>query len=149
MSKIFLRHRHEFITNSEIQSERRAHLPVVLEISAELFLAPIENLHGLMNLSSREFESGRQVCFHLIDIAGQECVEGVERINPVVAAINLVHHKAHRIVFRSNLERVIGSRDRQIVAVGIEILEEQCAVPGESHTRDLIAVVELSHALPI
>src|SRR5262245_24052761 len=38
---VFFRYRHELITQSEIQGKRRSQLPVVLEISTELFLPPI------------------------------------------------------------------------------------------------------------
>src|SRR6266571_3469694 len=149
MPVVFLGYRHELITQPQIQGERRSDLPVVLEISAELFLAPIEHLNGLVNLSTPERESGWQIGFHLVHIASQEGVERVERIEPVVAAVDLVHYQAHRIVLRSDLESVIGSRDRQAIPIGVEILEEQCAVPGKAHISDTVPIGELSHALPI
>src|SRR6266568_5552230 len=148
MPVVFLGYRHELITQPQIQGERRSDLPVVLEISAELFLAPIEHLNGLVNLSTPERESGGQICFHLLRIGSQESMERVELIDRVVAAVNLVHHQAHRIVLRSDLESVIASRDRQVISIGVKVLEEQSAVPGKSHTGDAVPIVKLSHALP-
>ena len=101
-----------------------------------------------MNLSTPERESRRQICFHLLRIAGQEGVERVELIDRVVAAVDLVHDKTHRVVLRSDFERVIGPRDRKVIPIGIKILEEQRAVSGKTHTRDAVPIIELSHALP-
>src|SRR5207249_9206610 len=66
-----------------------------------------------------------------------------------VAAVYLIHHQALRIVLASDLESVLGSRDRQVISIRVVILEEQCAVSGKSHTRDAVAVGELSHTLAI
>src|SRR5262245_56345269 len=117
MPKIFLRHCHEFITHAKVEGESGSHLPVVLEISAELFLTPVKDLHGLVNLSSGKLEAGGQICFHLIYITSQKGVERVEGIKSVVAAVNLIHDEAHRVVFRSDLERVIGSRDGEVISI--------------------------------
>src|SRR5262249_32799317 len=91
-------------------------------------------------------ECGRQIRFDLLCVATQECVESVESVDGVVAAINLIHNEPHRVVFGPELEGVIAFRNRQIVTIRIEILEEQCAVSWKSHCRDVVSVVELSHS---
>src|SRR5207249_10107738 len=75
-------------------------------------------------------------------------MEAIELINGIVAAVDLVHDEAHRVVLASDLERVFGSSDRQVVPPGVEILEKQRAVSRESHGRHTVSVVELSHPLP-
>src|SRR2546427_12510198 len=124
MTVIFLGYRHELIPQAQIQGKRRSHLPVVLEVTAELFLAPIEDLDGLVRLSTSERESRRQIGFNLLRIGGQKRMEGIELINAVVAAVHLIHDEAHRIELASDLERVFASGDREVISIGVVILKE-------------------------
>src|SRR5439155_13017690 len=149
MPVVFLGYGYELIAQPQIQSQRPHHLPVVLEIRAELFLAPIEELDGLMNLSGRKLELGWQVGFHLVHIATQKGVEGAEGVDGVVTAIDLVHDEPHRIVLSTDFETVVAAIQRQAISKGVEVLKKQSAVSGKSHTRDAIAITELSHALAI
>src|SRR5438309_5504229 len=124
MTVIFLGDRHELIAQTQIQCERRSHLPVVLEVTAELFLAPIEDLDGLVRLSTSQRESRRQIGFYLLRIASQKRMEGIELINAVVAAVDLIHDEAHRIELASDLKRVFGSGNRQVVSIRVVILKK-------------------------
>src|SRR6059036_2042872 len=124
MTVIFFGYGHELIPQAQIQGERRSHLPVVLEVTADLLLAPIENLDGLVRLSTSKRESRWEVGFYLLRIGSQKSMEGIELINAVVADVDLIHDEAHRIELASDFERVFGSRDCQVVAIGVVILKE-------------------------
>src|SRR5437879_3050735 len=124
MTVIFLGYRHELIPQAQIQSERRSHLPVILEVTADLSLAPIEDLDGLVRLSTSEWECRWQIGFYLLRISSQKRMEGIELINSVVAAVDLIHDEAHRIVLASNLKRVFGSGNRQVVSIRVVILKK-------------------------
>src|SRR5437660_11704360 len=102
MTVIFLGDRHELIAQAQIQCERRSHLPVVLEVTAELFLALIEDLDGLVRLFTSQRESRRQIGFYLLRIASETRMEGIELINAVVDDVNLISDVAHWIELASD-----------------------------------------------